>query len=103
MAKLTGNILIIDDERSIRKTLNEILSYEGFKIEEATDGEEGLKLFSEKVYDVVLCDIKMPYLLVNAVPVERQRAEYSNDGTEYIHLLQVDVDKIRKLALDIVN
>jgi len=43
MAKLSGNILIIDDERSIRKTLNEILSYEGFKIDEANDGEEGLK------------------------------------------------------------
>ena len=60
MAKVTGNILIIDDEKSIRKTLNEILSYEGFKIEEAGDGEEGLKMFSDKTYDVVLCDIKMP-------------------------------------------
>src|SRR3954467_10861889 len=62
MAKLSGNILIIDDERSIRKTLNEILSYEGFKIDEAIDGEEGLKMFSDKTYDVVLCDIKMPKL-----------------------------------------
>jgi len=62
MAKLSGNILIIDDERSIRKTLNEILSYEGFKIDEANDGEEGLKMFTEKTYDVVLCDIKMPKL-----------------------------------------
>jgi DNA-binding NtrC family response regulator len=55
-----SNILIIDDEKSIRKTLSEILSYEGYKIEEAGDGEEGLKKFQEKVYDVVLCDIKMP-------------------------------------------
>ena len=62
MAKLSGNILIIDDERSIRKTLNEILSYEGFKIDEAVDGEEGLKMFTDKTYDVVLCDIKMPKL-----------------------------------------
>ena len=60
MAKNSGSILIIDDERSIRKTLNEILSYEGFKVEEASDGDEGLKMFSEKNYDVVLCDIKMP-------------------------------------------
>ncbi|MBL0183132.1 MAG: sigma-54-dependent Fis family transcriptional regulator [Chitinophagaceae bacterium] len=57
-----ANILIIDDERSIRKTLTEILSYEGYKIDEAGDGEEGLKKFSEKAYDVVLCDIKMPKL-----------------------------------------
>ena len=55
-----SNILIIDDEKAIRKTLTEILSYEGYKIEEAGDGEEGLKKFREKSFDVVLCDIKMP-------------------------------------------
>jgi len=55
-----ATILIIDDERAIRKTLTEILSYEGYKIDEASDGEEGLKRFAEKSYDLVLCDIKMP-------------------------------------------
>jgi len=55
-----SNILIIDDEKAIRKTLGEILSYEGYKIDEAGDGEEGLKKFKEKEYDVILCDIKMP-------------------------------------------
>ncbi len=55
-----ASILIIDDEKAIRKTLGEILSYEGYKIDEAADGEEGLKKFSSATYDVVLCDIKMP-------------------------------------------
>ena len=55
-----ATILIIDDEKSIRKTLTEILSYEGYKIDEAVDGEEGLKKFKEKTYDLVLCDVKMP-------------------------------------------
>ena len=36
------------------------MSYEGYKIDEAGDGEEGLKKFRDKNYDVVLCDIKMP-------------------------------------------
>lgn len=57
-----ADILIIDDERAIRKTLGEILSFEGYKLEEAADGEEGLKRFREKNFDVVLCDIKMPKL-----------------------------------------
>ncbi len=57
-----AEILIIDDERAIRSTLSEILGFEGYKITEASDGEEGLKKFSEKTYDVVLCDIKMPKL-----------------------------------------
>jgi two-component system, NtrC family, nitrogen regulation response regulator NtrX len=58
--KTMSNILIIDDEKAIRKTLSEILSYEGYKIDEAGDGEEGLKKVKEKEYDVILCDIKMP-------------------------------------------
>ncbi|SFO60667.1 DNA-binding transcriptional response regulator, NtrC family, contains REC, AAA-type ATPase, and a Fis-type DNA-binding domains [Chitinophaga sp. YR627] len=55
-----ASILIIDDEKSIRKTLSEILSYEGYKVEEAADGAEGFKMFRDKQYDAVLCDIKMP-------------------------------------------
>ncbi|WP_343667704.1 sigma-54 dependent transcriptional regulator [Chitinophaga sp.] len=55
-----ANILIIDDEKSIRKTLSEILSYEGYKVDEAADGAEGFKMFKDKQYDAVLCDIKMP-------------------------------------------
>ena len=55
-----ATILIIDDERAIRKTLTEILGFEGYKIEEAADGEEGLKKFQAATYDLVLCDIKMP-------------------------------------------
>lgn len=57
-----AEVLIIDDEKAIRKTLSEILSFEGYKIEEASDGEEGLRKFKEKNFDVVLCDIKMPKL-----------------------------------------
>ncbi len=55
-----ASILIIDDEKAIRKTLSEILSYEGYKIDEAADGEEGILKFKGTTYDVVLCDIKMP-------------------------------------------
>ena len=54
-----ADILIIDDEKAIRKTLTEILTFEGYKIDEASDGEEGLKKFKEKTFDLVLCDIKM--------------------------------------------
>lgn len=55
-----SNILIIDDERSIRNVLKDILSNEGYKMDEAADGEEGFKKFTSNNYDLVLCDIKMP-------------------------------------------
>ena len=98
------HILIIDDERAIRKTLSEILSYEGFKVDEAADGEEGLKMFGEKTYDVVLCDIKMPKIdglefLVQAsnknpdVPV----IMISGHGT-----IETAVDAVKKGAYDYV-
>ena len=54
------HILIIDDERSIRNTLKEILEFEKFTVDLAEDGAEGLKKLTDSVYDVALCDIKMP-------------------------------------------
>lgn len=53
-------ILIIDDEKSIRRTLREILEYEAFKVDEAADGQEGLTMAQKEKYDVILTDIKMP-------------------------------------------
>lgn len=55
-----ASILIIDDEKSIRNTLKEILEYEKFTIDEAEDGEDGIAKVKSKKYDLVLCDIKMP-------------------------------------------
>jgi DNA-binding NtrC family response regulator len=57
---MAQSILIIDDEKAIRKTLNEILTFEGFTIDEAADGAEGIKKIKENNYDCILCDIKMP-------------------------------------------
>ena len=55
-----ANILVIDDEKSIRNTLQEVLEYENHKVDLATNGSEGLEFFEKGDYDIVLCDIKMP-------------------------------------------
>jgi len=55
-------VLIIDDEKSIRTTLREILEYEKFEVEEAKDGEEGFQLLQKGNFDIALCDIQMPKL-----------------------------------------
>jgi len=57
---MSKKILVIDDERAIRSALKDILSFEGFEVEEATDGLEGIKKIKEQDYDCILCDIKMP-------------------------------------------
>jgi two-component system, NtrC family, nitrogen regulation response regulator NtrX len=57
-----AKILIVDDEKSIRAALRDILEYEDYEVEEAKDGEEGLNMILNNFYDVALCDIKMPKL-----------------------------------------
>jgi two-component system nitrogen regulation response regulator NtrX len=54
-----AKILIIDDERSIRSTLREILEYEDYTVEDVDNGVDGLELIRNNDYDLVLCDIKM--------------------------------------------
>ena len=54
------HILVIDDERSIRNVLKDILENEGYSVDTAEDGEQGLALFKNNPYDVILLDIKLP-------------------------------------------
>ena len=54
------NVLIIDDERAIRRALKEILEFEDCIVQEAEDGKQGLALSQEKEFDLIFCDIKMP-------------------------------------------
>ncbi|HEX3164759.1 MAG TPA: sigma-54 dependent transcriptional regulator [Chitinophagaceae bacterium] len=100
-----ADILIIDDEKAIRKALTEILSAEGYKTEEAGDGEEGLKKFKERSYDVVLCDIKMPKL--DGIEF-LQKATESNADVPVIMIsghgnIETAVDAVKKGAFDYIS
>ena len=53
---MAQSILIVDDERAIRKTLSEILSFEGFTIDEAADGVEAIKKIKERYAHIHLDD-----------------------------------------------
>jgi len=53
-------ILIIDDERGIRNTLREVLADEGYEVEVAENGKQGLEMAQAKSYDLIYSDIKMP-------------------------------------------
>lgn len=53
-------ILIIDDERSIRNSLKEILADEGYDVEVAENGQQGCEMVEKERYSVIFCDIKMP-------------------------------------------
>ena len=100
-----SSILIIDDEKAIRKTLTEILGYEGYKIDEAADGEEGLKKFKEKNYDLVLCDIKMPKL--DGIEF-LEKAREINDEVPIIIIsghgnIETAVEAVKKGAYDYIS
>ncbi len=70
-------ILVIDDQRSIRNTLKDILEYEGHEVELAEDGPQGLEKFNVHKIDVVLCDIKMPDM--DGIEVLEKIMEISSD------------------------
>lgn len=55
-----AKILIIDDERGIRNTLREVLADEGYEVEVAENGKQGLEMAQAKSYDLIYSDIKMP-------------------------------------------
>jgi DNA-binding NtrC family response regulator len=55
-----GTILVVDDEEIMRDVLESLLSGEGYRVDLARDGEEGIEKFRERPYDLVLLDVSMP-------------------------------------------
>jgi DNA-binding NtrC family response regulator len=100
-----SKILIIDDERAIRSTLSEILQYEGYAVELAENGEEGLQKFREQPFDVVLCDIKMPK--VDGIEF-LEKAHSHNPDTPIIMVsghgtIETAVEAVKKGAFDYIS
>ncbi len=55
-----NKVLIIEDEIATARPVKEALEIEGFSVDIAEDGIQGLKMFNEKRYDLILLDLKMP-------------------------------------------
>ena len=99
-----AKILVIDDERSIRGTLKEILEYEKFEVDLAEDGSAGFELVSKNSYDVVLCDIKMPKMdgvevleKIQSIKPDTSVVMISGHGT-----IETAVDTLKKGAFDYI-
>jgi two-component system nitrogen regulation response regulator NtrX len=56
---MQGRLLVVDDERSIRDVLAQVLGYEGYEVATATSGGEALNLYRQQPFDLVLLDVKM--------------------------------------------
>lgn len=55
-----AKILVVDDERSIRNTLKEILEFEGYEVHLAEDGKQGVSMALAEDFDLIYSDVKMP-------------------------------------------
>lgn len=98
-------ILIIDDERSIRRTLKEILEFENYEVETVEDGIAGVKEAKANNYDVIFCDIKMPQM--DGIEV---LTKLKNDGLETPIVMisghgniETAVDSIKSGAYDFIE
>jgi two-component system nitrogen regulation response regulator NtrX len=98
-------ILIIDDERSIRRTLKEILEFENYEVEAVEDGIAGVKEAMTNNYDVIFCDIKMPQM--DGMEV---LTKLKNDGLETPVVMisghgniETAVDSIKSGAYDFIE
>lgn len=98
-------VLIIDDEKAIRNAFSSILQDEGYEVETAENGTEGLDKAGKEKYDVIFCDIKMPGMDGTDVLTRLQE-----DGTEAAVIMisghadiDIAVDCIKKGAFDFIQ
>jgi DNA-binding NtrC family response regulator len=100
-----SKILVIDDERSIRNTLKDILEYEKYSVDLAEDGIKGIEKVKGNGFDVVLCDIKMPGM--DGIEVLEQLVQISPD-TPVVMIsghgnIDTAVESIKKGAFDYIE
>ena len=98
-------ILVIDDERSIRNSMKDILQYEGHEVVLAENGMEGLVSVKSEQPDIVFCDIKMPKM--EGLEVLERIKEFSAD-TPVIMIsghgtMDTAIEAIRKGAYDFIE
>ncbi|AMK70913.1 transcriptional regulatory protein WalR [Bacillus subtilis] len=84
-------ILLVEDDHSISEMVDHYLTKEGFGIVHAFDGEEGIRLFQQGSYDLVLLDIMLPKL--NGMDFLKIIREKSNVPVLMISAKDGDVDK----------
>jgi two-component system nitrogen regulation response regulator NtrX len=100
-----AKILVIDDEKSIRNTLKDILETEEHEVVVAEDGPKGLELFAEGKFEVVLCDIKMPEM--DGIEVLGKILEQPDDIPVILISghgdIEIAVDAIKKGAFDFLE
>lgn len=98
-------ILIIDDERSIRNSLKEILMDEGYEVDVAEDGVQGCEMAEKEKYSVIFCDIKMPKM--DGVEVLSKLNEAGIDAAVVMISGHGDIDTavecIKKGAFDFIQ
>ncbi len=99
-----SKILVVDDEKSIRNTLREILEYEKFIVDEASDGMEAIEKVRENRYDVILLDIKMPKM--DGIEVLEQLMKLTDAPVVMISghgTVETVVEAIKKGAYDYIT
>jgi len=98
-------ILVIDDEKSIRNTLKDVLEYEKYEVFLAEDGASGIDMFAQDTFDVVLCDIKMAKM--DGIEVLQKLLEISSDVPVIMISghgnIDTAVDSIKKGAFDFLE
>lgn len=98
-------ILIIDDERSIRNSLKEILADEGYDVDVAENGVTGCEMADKEKYGVIFCDIKMPQM--DGMEVLDKLAQMGVDSAVVMISGHGDIDTavecIKKGAFDFIQ
>lgn len=89
------NILIIEDEEKIARFIELELEYEGYKVEKALDGREGLALVKAQPFDLILLDIMLPGL--NGIEVLRRIRQFSDVPVILLTARDTVVDKVTGL------
>jgi two-component system, NtrC family, nitrogen regulation response regulator NtrX len=100
-----SKILLIEDDAKIRSILKEILQEKNHEVDEAGDGQEGFKKLENGIYDLCICDIKMPKM--DGLEV-LDRTKEAGIATNFVVIsahgnIDIAVEAVKKGAFDFLQ
>jgi len=121
VTEFKANVLVIEDEEVILEMLKIILEDKGHKVFVAKDANDGLKMYQENRYDVVLCDLAMPklngwkvaryikdldaarntektpFILITGYELDIEKLDYRKEGVDFILKKPLEFDQLNKI------
>jgi len=121
MKQVKYRILVVEDEEDLRQLFSDILTYNGYEVETASEGHQGLEMFRQGGFDLVFTDLRMPgmsgwkvakgikkrkenipVVMITGSTLQLETSELKKSGVDFVINKPFKIDNILRLVREVL-